>query len=67
MKLLYTASSRIEAEIICGKLEAENIHSFQSQDDEGGLNPALQLSNGVKIFVQDEDVQFAVQVLRDVE
>ncbi|MDQ3230591.1 MAG: DUF2007 domain-containing protein [Pseudobdellovibrionaceae bacterium] len=63
MKLLQTVSSKIEADIICGKLESLGIRAFSTQDAEGGLNGALMFSNGVKIFVSDDDLENAKKAI----
>ncbi len=64
MKVVFVASSRIEAEIVRGKLEAHGMRAMTRQDDEGGVNPALALSIGVKVLVDDEDFDQALRVLK---
>ncbi len=64
MKVVFVAGSRIEADIVCGKLEVYGISARTRQDDEGGLNPALALSLGVSVVVDDEDFDQAVRLLK---
>ena len=64
MKLVYIASDRIEAEIVSGKLNANDISNTVNFDDQNGLRPFLSLTQGVKIFVLDEDFDEATRILR---
>jgi hypothetical protein len=62
IKLLVT-SSRIEADIIKGKLEAEGVSVLLRADDEGGFHPGLTMINGVNIFVDEKDLKDAKEIL----
>lgn len=64
MKVVYTTSYRVEADIVCGKLAAYGIRAMTQQDDEGGTNPAMALSLGIKVVVEDDDYEAAVQLLK---
>ncbi len=64
MKVVFIANSRVEADIVRGKLEAYGIPAMTRQDDEGGLNPALALSLGVSVVVDDDDYEAATRLLK---
>lgn len=62
-----TASSRIDAELMAGFLRNQGINAVVSADDEGGLSPALQTANRVRILVPRDQVDRARQLLDDHE
>jgi hypothetical protein len=45
------ASSRIDAELMAGYLRSNGVHAVVSADDEGGLSPALQSGERVRVLV----------------
>ncbi len=57
-------SSRMEAQMAAGLLEAEGIYTFISADDAGGAYPPLQYL-GVRLFVLPEDERRAREILAD--
>ena len=59
-----TFSNRIEANIAKGKLKSENIVSFVSADDEGGMIPFQFGKEGVQLFVKEEDFNKAQEILK---
>jgi len=58
-------STRLEAQMAAGLLEAEGIFSFVSADDAGGAYPPLQYLGGVRLIVFPEDEQRAREILAD--
>ncbi len=44
------ASSRIDAELMASYLRSQGVKAFVSADDEGGLNPALQTGDRVRVL-----------------
>lgn len=54
LHVLLLASSRIEGELIVGRLRSAGIRAHISADDEGGMNLALQPGR-VRILVLSED------------
>jgi len=59
------ASSTIEALLIVGMLESNGIAASTSADDAGGLEPQLQLTQGVIVVVSPEDEDRARQLIAD--
>jgi hypothetical protein len=55
-------SSRIEAELIVGKLRSHGLRAAVSADDAGGQNPQLQLE-GVHVLVSPSDEASARRLL----
>jgi hypothetical protein len=47
--------SAVEAQIIVGMLESHGIVAAASADDAGGLEPQLQLTQGVRVLVAADD------------
>jgi hypothetical protein len=62
-----TFDNRIDAEMAKDLLEAQGIPSYISGDDAGGIDPALQLTQGVRLIVQERDLARAGQTLDDEE
>jgi len=58
-------STRLEAEMAAGLLEAEGIQAFVSADDAGGAYPPLQHIRGVRLIVFPEDADRAREILAD--
>ena len=57
-------SSRMEAQMAAGLLEAEGIYTLISADDAGGAYPPLQYL-GVRLIVFPEDERRAREILAD--
>lgn len=64
LQVLLVASSRIEGELIVGRLRSGGIRAHISADDEGGMNLALQPGR-VRILVSSEDEAAAHKMLAD--
>lgn len=64
MKIVRTYGSEMEAELARTHLRAAGIESFILKDDCGGMEIPLQLTNGVRLTVNDEDLEFALEVLK---
>lgn len=60
---LKTVYSEMEAQVLVAHLNDENIESTIDKDDAGGMHPQLQAARGVKILVQDYDLQRAKRVI----
>jgi hypothetical protein len=58
-------SSRVEAQLIVGMLEANGIVATISADDAGGQEPQWQLTDGVRVVVADEDLEAAQQLIAE--
>ena len=61
--ILETFSSRMEAEMAAGLLEAEGIDTLIMADDAGGAYPMLQFVRGVRLLVFKEDEARAREIL----
>ena len=57
------ASSRVEAQLIAGMLEANGIAARVSADDAGGQEPQWQLTDGVRVIVSPEDLAEAQRLI----
>lgn len=55
--------SRAEAGIVRQLLLASGIESYLNADDCGSVDPALAFARGVQLFVGEEDVALAEEVL----
>lgn len=60
---LKTVYSEMEAQVLVTHLNEENIESIIEKDDAGGMHPQLQAARGVKIFVDEIDLQRAKKVI----
>lgn len=56
-------ASELEAEMAKSQLEAEGIESWILKDDAGGMQPQLQITQGVRLFVDEKDVEEALGIL----
>ena len=65
--VLRTLSTREEAELLRGVLEANGITSYVVSDDARGLQPPLELVRGVKLVVAEKDREVAEETLRAME
>ena len=65
--VIKTFSSEFEAEITQGILKEEGIESFISKDDEGSMNPALQLTVGVNLHIFEKDKDKVLEILDAVD
>ncbi|MDD3803399.1 MAG: DUF2007 domain-containing protein [bacterium] len=61
--LLKKFSTREEAEIAKGLLESNNIRVILKSDDASGFYPQMDLSMGVKLFVDESDLEEAKELL----
>ena len=61
--VIETFPNVIAAEVAKSALDAAEIDSFLQSDDYGHLEPALSLTNGVKLLVREEDAAEAAEVL----
>ena len=65
MKCVTVCSDRIEAEIIKTKLASCGIESLVVSDDEGSMLPALELTQGVGVYVEDDVFDEAIEIVND--
>ena len=54
-----------EAQIAKSKLEALGIDAMIVKDDAGGMNPQLQITEGVRILVREDDAVVASEILEE--
>jgi hypothetical protein len=65
--LIKTFLSEPNARIASDYLESQGIATLIKKDDAGGNYPSLQLSSGVRLFVNDADEQAALALLNEIE
>ncbi len=63
MAIVRTFNNEIEAEIAMSVLEAAGIESAMRRDDCGGVQPAMGLTGGVQVVVDDENLETATELL----
>ncbi len=64
---IKTFANRMEAGMVKSMLEANGIKASVSADDAGGMRPDLGFtSGGVKLFVLEDNVAAAVELLDEV-
>ena len=56
-------SSTVEAQLIVGMLDANGISAAVSADDAGGMEPQLQLTDGVRVLVSNDDLAKAQELI----
>jgi hypothetical protein len=59
--------STLEAQLIVGLLESNDIAAVSSADDAGGLEPQWQLTQGVRVLVAAADESRARELISEVE
>jgi hypothetical protein len=57
----------IDAQLAKEVLDAEGINCFVQSDNYGGMMPALNLSEGVKLIVNEYNYERAVEILKAME
>jgi len=60
---LKTVYSEMEAQVLATLLNDKNIDSIIDKDDAGGMHPQLQSARGVKILVEDFDLEKAKKLI----
>jgi hypothetical protein len=63
LMVVGTYSTRSEADLAHGALEAADIEAVLSADDAGGLQPALGFGSGIRLLVRAEDLERATSIL----
>jgi hypothetical protein len=63
LKVVQKFATLVEAELAQGMLESAGIASVVSADDCGGMQPQLRMSMGVRLLVDESDLEDAQQVL----
>lgn len=56
-------SSELDAELARSRLESAGIEGWVLKDDAGGMQPQLQITQGVKLFVDEKDIDEALKIL----
>lgn len=62
--LVKAYQSDFEAQAAKAQLDEAGIKCFVSSDNEGGMMPSLSLSIGVKLMVNKDDLDKAIEILR---
>ena len=62
---IKTYSTRHDAELAKGFLEANGVNAVVSGDDYGGIHPGLSFSTGIRLLVKDEDVEKTKRIFRE--
>ena len=62
---IETYGSRDEAELARSFLESNGIDAIVFADDCGGARPHLQISEGVRLMIKQEDKEMALQLFED--
>jgi hypothetical protein len=57
---------RHEAELAKEILENEGIQVLISSDDQGGMRPSMAFAGGVDLFIKEEDILKATELLNSV-
>lgn len=63
MTRLETYTNELEAEIAKGRLEALGVLVVLAKDNCGGMGPQLDLQAGVKLYVADQELEKAREIL----
>ena len=61
--VLGTYSSRIDAEMFCEHLKSHGINTLLKSDDCGGMYPQFTTMFRVKVYVDQDDVDVAMDIL----
>ena len=65
--LLKIFPNDFEAQTAKAQLEEAGIVCLMSGDNEGGMAPHLSLTGGIRILVNDKDLESAIEVLKAME
>jgi membrane protease subunit (stomatin/prohibitin family) len=57
----------LDAEIVKGNLEKDGIDVYISRDDCGGMEPQLQMTEGIKVMVPSGQMNSAIALLQGME
>ena len=63
LEIVGSYTSEAEANICKATLAAENIPAVILRDDAGGMDPQLQLTQGVRLMVRRSDLELAREIL----
>jgi hypothetical protein len=61
--ILKEYATEFDASIDQEHLESHGIESFISKDDAGGMRPHLQLTMGVRLLINENDLERATEIL----
>lgn len=64
---ITTFTTRYEADLAQGLLEANDIEAVTFSDDCGSVDPGLTYGLGIRLMVREEDVESAKEVLLDAD
>ncbi len=63
ISVIKVYSNEMEAAMAQQVLEGEGIQAFIFKDDAGGMEPQLQLTNGVRLVTAAADAEQAIQLI----
>ncbi len=55
--------NRMEAEVACARLRADDIAAYLKTDDAGGIHPELDFTRGIRVMVLAGDEELARELL----
>jgi hypothetical protein len=64
--LVKSCDSRLQADLMKAYLECEGIEVIMQADDAGGTLPTLSLLNGVSLFVPENDLIRAQEIVKEI-
>ncbi len=64
LRELVICQNDLEAEIIKGLLQENLIEVYIQKDDCGGMNPQLQITEGIKVLVPSDQYQMAETLIK---
>jgi hypothetical protein len=66
LTIVYETTNRMDAEVISGMLEAQDIPTVLACDDAAGLYPGMELYFGCKILVHEENLQKSIDIIQGI-
>ena len=64
--LIKTFSNEADADMAQQMLQEAGVRAFVLKDDAGGMEPHLQLTGGVRLFVGSADAERAREILENI-
>ncbi len=55
--------NRMEAEVACARLRADDVAAYLKTDDAGGIHPELDFTRGIRVMVLASDEELARELL----
>jgi hypothetical protein len=66
LTVVFESNNRLDAEIMLGMLESQEIPAFLSCDDAAGLYPGMEAYFGCRLSVHEENVHKALEIIEGV-